>query len=141
MQKVYESIYQKSYFDEKNSLLTHRWKPASINLTVEECKKELLQQVHLIEELHPKISIADTTSFFFTISIELQEWVDQEIVPRAIKAGLKKMAFLMSKEFIAQFSMEQTLNEQNAQKFISAFFATEDEALEWLGDFSSDSKS
>ncbi|WP_020531664.1 hypothetical protein [Flexithrix dorotheae] len=139
MQKVYESNFQYSYFDKEKSLLIHRWKPASKKLSEEECKTELLQQIVLVETFQPRITLADATNFFFTISIELQEWVDDELIPRAINAGLQKMAFVMSKEFVAQLSVEQTLNEKNAKEFMSAFFATEEEALEWLCDFPSPS--
>jgi hypothetical protein len=50
-----------------------------------------------------------------------------------LQAGIKKFAYLVSKDLFSQVSIEQTMEEGNAQEiFETCYFADETEALTWL---------
>ena len=74
-------------------------------------------------------------NFEFTISPEIQKWIDEKIFPRYIKAGVKKFAYIMSSDMVAQLSIEQTMEEQQAsQGFQTNYFDNEADARKWLLD-------
>ncbi len=68
----------------------------------------------------------------FTISPEIQTWVDEEItsIERHI---VKKQVLLMPQDFIAELGVEQTIEEENNQALNMEFFKTRQQALDWFG--------
>ena len=81
---------------------------------------------------HPKRMLVNSSDFMFTIDPELQQWTDTTIFTRYIQAGVKKIGFVVSKDLFASVSVEQTMDEIEAQAFQTAYFDNETEAKEWL---------
>ncbi|HAI77152.1 MAG TPA: hypothetical protein DCM08_12985, partial [Microscillaceae bacterium] len=64
--------------------------------------------------------------------VNLQSWVDQEIFPQFVQAGLRKYAIIVSQEMVAQLSIEQTMEESQASNFQVRYFDDSEEAMRWL---------
>lgn len=130
--KVYESAYQIIYFFEDKKLLQKEWL-----LTTEYMPDPAFQsEVEKIAEMQEKYKATkfhdNTTNFAFPISPKLQTWVNETIFPRFITAGLMRYAIIVSQELIAQLSIEQTMEEENASKFQVKYFENPDKAHQWL---------
>jgi len=77
--------------------------------------------------------LVDTQHFLMPVVPETQEWVNAHIHQRSLKAGIKKFAYLVSKDLFSQVSIEQTMEEGNAKEiFDTRYFENESEAMGWL---------
>ncbi|WP_375562805.1 STAS/SEC14 domain-containing protein [Bernardetia sp. OM2101] len=131
--EFYKSDYQTINFDESKSLLSKSWTPKSEDLETDTFHNEINKVVECAEKNNVKYILDDTRDFSFTITIELQSWVDNEVFPRFIAAGLKKYAIIVSKEFISQLSIEQTMEgEKGSQTFEVQYFDNTEEARNWI---------
>jgi hypothetical protein len=61
-----------------------------------------------------------------------QEWMDRNWFPRALAAGLKRAALVIAKSGLAQMNLEDILRRVPGTKLDVAYFATVEEAREWL---------
>ncbi|WP_338814719.1 hypothetical protein V9L05_05640 [Bernardetia sp. Wsw4-3y2] len=131
--EIYKSEYQTINFDESKSILSKSWTPKSEELEEDNFTAEINKIAECAEKYNAKYFLDDTRDFSFTITIELQSWVDNEVFPRFIAAGLKKYAIIVSKEFISQLSIEQTMEGQKgAQSFEVQYFDNTEEAKNWI---------
>ena len=129
--KAYQSNYQSIFFFVEKKLLQKEWFATTENMNQEEFKAEV-EKIAEVQEKHKAVKFHDNTTLFaFPISPKLQTWVNEEIFPRFIKAGLQKYAIIVSQEMIAQLSIEQTMEETNA-KFQVRYFDDPAKAHEWL---------
>jgi len=58
--------------------------------------------------------------------------VAENIFPKYAEAGIKKMAFLVSKEHLVQMSIEQSIEEGHDSPFETKYFNSEQEAFAWF---------
>jgi hypothetical protein len=131
--KVYESNYLTLVVNEQTQLLKVLWASATENMKDDEFRKELENYAEVAEKYQPTKSLVDTQNFLFTIVPDTQQWVNENIHQRSLKAGIKKFAYLVSKDLFSQVSIEQTMEEGNAQEiFETRYFDDETEALTWL---------
>jgi hypothetical protein len=63
-----------------------------------------------------------------------QDWIVQEFFPRALAAGLKRIALVIANER-AMTTVDQLLVRLTAAKFEAAYFPTKDKARSWLNTF------
>ena len=61
-----------------------------------------------------------------------QEWLDQDWFPRVLTAGLTRMAVVEAKSAIAKRSVKDILGRVSNTSLDAAYFATVDEAGQWL---------
>jgi hypothetical protein len=131
--KVYESNYLTLVVNEQTQLLKVLWAPATEDMQDDEFRKELENYAEVAEKYQPTKSLVDTKNFLFTVVPDTQKWVNENIHQRSLRAGIKKFAYLLSKDAFSQISIEQTMEEGNAQEvFETRYFADETEALTWL---------
>ncbi|NJL12043.1 MAG: hypothetical protein HC913_02895 [Microscillaceae bacterium] len=120
------------HFDFKNAVLESTWK-TRYEMSEEEYKKVVLRYVEEVERTHPRFVLLDTRQAYFTINPDLQAWVSNTVRMAYEKVGLRKRAFLMSKDFIVQLSVEQIVEEGEGKiRANQRFFSEHQEALNWL---------
>ena len=131
--QIYESNYLSLFFHKKENRLDVIWSADTEKMTDEEFRNELLQYADLAEKYNPDKSLADTSNFLMTVSPETQHWIYEKVHPRSLAAGIKKFAYLVSKDYFSQVSIEQTMEEGNtSEMFSTKFFDNKETALEWL---------
>lgn len=131
--EFYKSDYQTINFDASKSVLSKSWTPKTEDLDADTFYEEVNKIAECAEKNNAKYILDDTRDFSFTITLELQSWVDNEVFPRFIAAGLKKYAIIVSKEFISQLSIEQTMEgEKGSQTFEVQYFDNTEEARLWI---------
>lgn len=119
-----------SYDPATNTLLT-RWKmPESID--DELYKNQFLQYKAFLLEKRPDKIFADGVNNKNTITPELQTWTNELLSEPYRVIGLKKMAVLLSSDFYASLSVQQTIEEDTTAEYQTAFFEDEAKAFEWL---------
>jgi len=130
--QIYKSDFQEIEYFESEKMLRKAWYTTSENMEDEKFKIEVIKIAEKIEEVKPIRMCDVTTNFLYTISPDLQTWVDTDVFPRFIAAGLKRYAIIMSTEFVSQLSIEQTMEEGVGNQFQVQYFDSEDKAKEWL---------
>lgn len=130
------NLYTKPYITissvPDNRLLVAQWTEESESLKVEEFQAVNEFYVQAIHERGLTFLLINAQKFNFLIAPDLQNWVAEQIIPQAIGFGLKKIAFVMSKEFVAQLSIEQTMDEVIEKPFDMQYFDDEDKAYQWI---------
>ncbi|WP_020532264.1 hypothetical protein [Flexithrix dorotheae] len=129
--EVAKSAYLTILHDNEKELLEFVWQDTS-NLNDREFRKNLEMERDFVIKFKPKRILLHTQTFRMTISVETQNWVNNEVLIPWAKAGVKKVAFLMTEEWIAQLSIEQAMNEDTLHKFDTKYFKSKKEALVWL---------
>ncbi len=74
--------------------------------------------------------LGDTRLFFFIVSPNLQNWYGENI-GNTFGTGTNKIAMLVTSEFIAQVSIEQTI-EEDKSAVKTRYFDSEEKAITWL---------
>jgi hypothetical protein len=77
-------------------------------------------------------TLLDTHDLRFLICVETQQWLAENLYPRAIVAGMRRVAVVVSEELIAQLSVEQAIQEDKTDAFQTQYFDDREEAKEWL---------
>jgi len=109
------------------------WLPETKNINDDEYKQEFLNYLEKMLAYKAKKVIPDTKEFFFTVTVELQEWTSHTIFPSLVERGLAKaVAFVMPEELITQLSIEQAMEEGDGVKFITRYFDNKEEAKKWI---------
>jgi len=133
MKEIHHSEFIKISFNEGQSLFNFEFYDLE-DWTEEEFQEELETQAKLAETYHPKYFLFHSQEFNFTITPTMQEWIDQTIFPRYVKAGVRKFAYIFSSDMISQLSIEQVMEEEvGSQSFKTMYFSNPDEARKWLG--------
>lgn len=130
--EIYKSPYWKIYFEATNSLIVSRWDENSSELTNEVYKTEMETYTQFVEKYNATKALVDCFKFGFTISVNIQEWTNENMFPRIRAVGQDRVAILMPEEIITQLSLEQVMEEANGLNFSTNYFSNEPEARKWL---------
>ncbi len=84
----------------------------------------------LIEKKASKV-IADVKNMKL-ISMEDQKWVEDEFLPRALKAGFRVMALITSNDYFNRVSVENITQKIDPSKLVLKYFDNIFSAEEWL---------
>lgn len=116
--------------DASKKLLYVVWTAESENITHDFFREINELYVEITANRPTSVVFLNTQNFTYTISVEMQTWVNENIVSKLIANGISRFAFLMSSEFIAQLSIEQTM--EDVEDTFVRYFDEESEAIKWL---------
>lgn len=129
---LYETKYKKISLIASDSLLITQWKTASLQLTEDIFKTEIINWLDQVKKYSPQRLLIDTRNFKFILIPEIQEWFAQEVFTVYPATGVQKKAFLVADDFISQVALEQHIENVTNQTFKVAFYESEEDALAWL---------
>jgi len=128
---IYQSKNQHLLWNENEKMITSIW-TTSPYMEEEEYREELITFFEKVKELKPINIFIDAVEGNYSAVPETQEWVTKNYFPIYIEVGLKKLAWLMSKDIFAQVSFEQSFEETDNSSFVLKYFDDKIEALNWL---------
>lgn len=132
MKEIYRSKYDVIYVDETHGIVKNEWQPATINMTWDEFKFELIELKKIVVANKTKGILGDTKLLQFSIAPEYQTWIAENYFPEVLAAGLKKYGIIVSTDLLTELSVEQTIEEVQANPFESKYFDTQEKAYKWL---------
>jgi len=130
--ELYKSKFVEISLSDNNQVIINDWFKTTAEMTDEQYKTDMLKFAELVSLRKPKFHLIKSIDFLYAITVEMQDWTNTTIFPKLAEAGIKKIAFLVSAEMIAQLSIEQTLEESNASAFAVKYFDVEEDAKKWL---------
>ena len=101
-------------------------------MTTEENKFEMEQYTKMVEKYKPTKALIDTLQFGFIIAPKVQEWTNENLFPRILALGVKRVAILLPEEIVLQLALEQVMTESLGIEFETKYFSNEAEARSWL---------
>lgn len=107
------------------------WLEATKDANEEEMKNAFYEYLAELKKNTPYYVIVNERDLGFAYVPKFQEWINQEIFPIALQAGVIKFAVVKNTDFILSLAIEQTFEEENAKKFEVKFFHTPEEAKNW----------
>ncbi|OJJ14766.1 hypothetical protein BKI52_41780 [marine bacterium AO1-C] len=135
MKEVYRSLYQTFILFTNESLLVEIWNETSDDLNDETYKQEYLKALDALAPVfdqYDKILI-DAHNFQYPVSPTLQQWHSEHILSQFSHKAAIKIAVIKSKSPLAQYALEQTLEENNLTEGETIkLFDQMDNASQWL---------
>jgi len=131
-----ETIYKSSYFEVSNDpskqMFHFSYSEDTFNMQPAEYIDSLKDFIKLIYQHTPKFILGDMVDFQFIITPDIQEWIDGNLFKAYEEIGFKKIALLLSKEYVPKLSIQQTMEEDSTDSFKTRYFDNQNEALGWL---------
>jgi len=119
-------VYFTYYLDEDNGWAHNIWKgDVTVDEVIEGCKVSL----DFLEEYKPEKILNDNTQLTGSWD-EANDWIAQNWMPRALAAGLKKFAHVISPDIFGALSAEELVTKVSG--FEMRIFEDESEARAWL---------
>ena len=118
-------------YEASQSMIQFEWKEKPTPR--EKFKETLCLYASLVEDKQPKTLFVNAVNQRITVTQDLQEWHDREIIPRYHKAGVEKMAFLIPNHIFSEVTHKKTFESKQAKELMTTqFFKDEAKALGWL---------
>ncbi|MFY9260196.1 MAG: hypothetical protein WAO71_06755 [Gallionella sp.] len=130
--EVYNSKYLHIAFFAEQSLMELAWQSESKMMDTLDCKQEMLNYADVVRKLHPRRIVLDIRTMLFTFSPDLQNWIDQTIIPSLLASGMRWVAFVVGEDFFVVLSTKQVMGEQNGIKFTTQYFDNKETAKKWI---------
>jgi SpoIIAA-like len=131
--KLHESkFFQLSNYSSEPPYLELIWAETTGEMSEEEYRNHVKLYLETVCTHKPNRILVDTSYFYFHIAPQTQLWINEEIFPATIEAGLEKMAIIVSRDFISMLSVEQTMSENPNLGFSVHYFVNKEDALAWL---------
>ncbi|MBY0427434.1 MAG: hypothetical protein K2Q22_17495 [Cytophagales bacterium] len=131
MENLYNSEYCQLVFDKSSLLMTISWTSKPINDST--FKSHVTIFGEKAKAYSPNFLFVDARLHKYTISLDIQRWHDEVVVPIYIKSGIKKIAFLNPDSIFTEVTTKKVFQLENAMQTLpTAFFKTELAAMEWL---------
>ncbi|MFY9261776.1 MAG: hypothetical protein WAO71_14890 [Gallionella sp.] len=130
--EVYNSKYLHIAFFAEQRLIEATWLSATKTMNTDECKQEFLNYLSVVHIQKPFRLIVDSSNMYFTLSAEMQTWVNQNILMPLSSLHGQKIAFVISNDFFAKLSGEQLMNEKGGLNFNSRYFDNKEAAKQWV---------
>ncbi|MBN1251550.1 MAG: STAS/SEC14 domain-containing protein [Bacteroidales bacterium] len=118
------------YFSENNCILIKRL--AKKDTDDETFKELILEWISQIKIYKPEKQLIDYSNYDYYISDEMQIWINENLIKPAYLAGMKKVAFVLSRNYYSQVSIEETMKKKEAALFEIEYFDDFEKAEEWL---------
>ncbi len=120
-------------YDEVQKTVICGWKEGVGDLLTDDIfKEEMSSYVEIVEKYQAPKLLLNLRQSNYTVVPEVQEWVAHNIAPRAIKAGQRKIATLLSEELFAQVATQQLMEEGIISTIEQQYFDDLEEAKAWL---------
>jgi hypothetical protein len=131
--EIYRDKYRIIDFEETTQILRVVWFESSEEMTEEEYIRFSHETPSYVEKYNANKVIMNTENFKFVVVPEIQNNLNKEVIPRYLKAGVSRFAFILPSEIFAQVSIQQAIDDSSsAVKQGIRYFGDEQTAYAWL---------
>ncbi|TAF66281.1 MAG: hypothetical protein EAZ55_06555 [Cytophagales bacterium] len=129
---VFQNKYITVYYQAQQRILEVTWTDDG-TMNEESYKEAMLAILQTNNQYQPLYSLADTRQFLYSISPEVQTWINENIFTNSENRIIQKYAFVVPTNIFSLVSIQQTMEEGDREEKTKYFKSTE-EALQWLLD-------
>lgn len=87
-------------YDEAKEQIYYKFSAETLQMTADEYLQELITFLNLTKQYKPQTILGEMQEFQFSIPPSVQEWVGQYLFPAYQAIGMKKIAMILTQEFI-----------------------------------------
>lgn len=124
----FQDTYVTVSWDESTQAVTVVWKGF---VTLDKVRTGLEKALELYQAKGKGKWLADTTQIL-PFGKEAERWMNEDWFPRAIAAGVKKMALLIPKSSLGKMSLESLMGKVPGTDLTTAYFDNQEAAKKWL---------
>jgi len=128
--ELYRDQYGVITHDPERSVLELDWSEATGSMSDDDVKKWLERYGGLGEVHRPAHMLIDARRFRHRFGPELSSWREKHVIPRYNAAGVRKLAFLLPKEFVPGTKPAP----EAGAAFPTGYFATPEQVNEWFAE-------
>jgi len=121
----------KNEFYPAHALFISHATPETLAMSEARYKAEILDMVVLFDKYKPKRVIGNQVDMQFSITPEIQDWLNETMISWYVKNGLEKLALVTSKDLFTAVSVEQTMEEAPETPFAFQYFDDINKAIAW----------
>jgi hypothetical protein len=126
---LHEDQYLQILWDSQTEIISIDWKAATSEMTDEDFKAELTLFAQHVEDKKAPGILIDVSKFRHCPSEEVGEWRRKNISTRYNNAGVKRFAFLLSKDSEVP---PMTSQSSEGEAFLTRSFNNHEQAVAWL---------
>jgi len=132
LEEVKNTVFTDFFYDEKQSFFLVVRKKETQKMTNAEYKEDSLLWKDLLVKFKPQKQLVNDINMEYIISLECQQWANENFIAPGIKAGLKAVAFVESVEVFSRVSINQAMDD-NILPIKVKYFDDVEKAKKWLG--------
>lgn len=134
MKTIYENDFYLIKYNEDTKIMRTNFKPTSIPKTTEQARNDVINTTKFIEKYKPAYFISNQKENKYPFKVDEQKWIAETFAAVLIKIKLKKIAFILPEELIAELSLQQTIEESGKLPFAVKYLSSEKEATQWFNE-------
>ncbi len=128
--KVHQDPLFTFEFEEASAILRFRWTEKTANMTDDDFKRALTLYADFAEKHAARGLLVDVRNFKHRPGPDIGTWRDEKIVPRYVRAGVKKLAYVVGSN--APMSSGGDQKAPPKEPVATSYFGTMEEAEDWL---------
>lgn len=128
--ELFKNKFVSICYDPDSSLLDTVWFDMSEDMEEEDYKSIINKRVEFFDRYKPKRFLSDARHFRYIIKPSLQQWNYENSLKVFGQKGGEKIAIVNSVDFVAQVSIEQTVEQDSVTQ--TQYFDSTAEAVKWL---------
>ena len=125
---LHEDQYLQILWDSQTQIISIDWKAATSNMTDEDFKAELTLFAQHVEDKKAPSVLIDVIKFGHHPGEEVGAWRGKNITSRYNNAGVKRFAFLLSKDS----EVPSMASQSEGEAFLTQSFNSYEQAVAWL---------
>jgi hypothetical protein len=129
LKTLYTSDHCKIYHNEELNIVQTEWKET--NCEGEEFRKILDKIIDALREIKTSVILADTRRMAM-IWKEDREWIVKDWYPRAIKAGFRCQALIVTEDSYNELALKEIIEQYDDQVVETAYFTSFSDAFVWV---------
>jgi len=119
--------------DDQRQLVELRW--TSLTMSEQQFRERITKLAQFLEQARVPNVLVDMAVISHTPAADFEQWREAEIIPRYNAAGVERFAFILPAGVPGTIeSGAKPAIEGAVAKFPTAYFATRERALQWLGE-------
>lgn len=130
--QIYDSEFVSMDYSSELQRLYFCWKPKTEVMEDEQFKHEMNNFLSMFDTYRITSLQADLRTNGYVMSLEVQDWAEQEITVASYKKGLRHASYIMPEELLIQVSTQMALESAEEEGMHIKYVASPEEAEEWL---------
>jgi hypothetical protein len=138
--EVYIGPYLSIKYEQQNSRLISTWKSSPPNDLA--YRKELKEHLQIAEDIKPCQILWLLETLDYKVDDVTKTWVDENVSAPIFRSGFvgknqegfDQVAFVVGKDVLAYIDVMDMFQENSSIGFVPMYFATENEAVNWLNE-------
>ena len=131
MEQIFRNNYLNIQIDQQNSIFYWEWSRETYRMSEDDFVKYSNKILEFVLQNQCKYGVENAIDFRFIISPDIQKLIAQRVIEKG-RGSFKKLAHVVSSDFVSKLSVEQLWKEYERYNFQERYFSDTKEAMDWV---------